>query len=246
MDGKGWHDFDLTAATGGPAVAAGSPLANAVDTTQNLFRVHYVSAHSHVHEFYLDGKGWHDFDLTGATGGPLAAGDWIPDPPPAPYPDDLASAPTAPGGSCNITGTWADNASGGTWYITQSGNTLSGSLNGAPPSQYGCSAISWQVSGQINGSVAALTASNPNPAVQSCSSGSRWTASNPLTANVAFSTCSAGAANETATYPAGSQFASGGGGATTISGTGPWTEASRPMTFTFEFPVTDYNSRTSE
>ncbi len=75
VDGKGWHDFDLTAATGGPAVAAGSSLANAVDTTQNVFRVHYIGVDSHVHEFYVDGTGWHDFDLTAATGGPAAAAD---------------------------------------------------------------------------------------------------------------------------------------------------------------------------
>ncbi len=123
--GNGWHDFDLTMAARRPTVAAGSPLANAVDTTvdlfrvhyveptptctssmwtmadgrtsilrrrraapqsrpalslanamdttADLFRVHYVGVDSHVHEFYVNGEGWHEFDITMAAGGPAVA-----------------------------------------------------------------------------------------------------------------------------------------------------------------------------
>ena len=163
-------------------------------------------------------------------------GDLNPDPSPAPYPNDLSSAPSSPSGGCNRTGNWVDGASGGTWFLTQLGNTLSGTLSGAPPAQYGCAQITWQVSGTVSGSVANLNASNPSPAVQGCGSGAQWTASNPFTAVVVFSSCSAGSANETATYPAGSQFASGSGGSTTLSGSGPWNLASNPLTFTLSSP----------
>ena len=163
-------------------------------------------------------------------------GDANPDPSPAAYPNDLSSPPAAPSGNCNRTGNWADAASGGTWSLTQIGSTLSGTLSGTPPAQYGCSQITWQVSGTLSGSAANLSASNPSPAVQSCSSGSQWTASNPLTATVTFSSCSAGSANEIATYPAGSQFASGGSGSTTLSGSGPWNLVSNPLTFSVSSP----------
>jgi len=149
----------------------------------------------------LSGDQTQSFSAAGAQ-------DSTPDPPPAPYPDGLTSPPSAPSGSCNITGTWSDGASGATWSIVQTENSIVGSASGAPPSQYGCGQITWQVSGAIAGNVANLTASNPSPAVQSCSSGA-FTASNPLTANVTFSGCTSGAANEAATYPAGSQFAPG-------------------------------------
>jgi hypothetical protein len=162
--------------------------------------------------------------------------DSSPDPQPATYPNYLASSPSAPSGSCNITGTWADQVSGGTWYITQTGSTLSGSLSFTPPAQYGCGPITWQVTGQISGSAANLTASNPNPAVQACSPPNKFTASNPVTANVTFSSCSAGAANETAQYPAGGAGFASGGGPTTVSGSGPWNLASSPLTFTISSP----------
>jgi len=48
--GSSWHNFDITAATGGPNVADGSAIANAVDTIGNQFRVHYVGVDSHLHE----------------------------------------------------------------------------------------------------------------------------------------------------------------------------------------------------
>src|SRR5579884_3920934 len=68
--GRAWHDFDLTAATGGPKAAAGAALANFIDTTQNVVRINYTAVDQHVHEFYIEGGAWHDFDLTSATGGP--------------------------------------------------------------------------------------------------------------------------------------------------------------------------------
>ncbi len=74
----GWHDFDLTAATGAPTVATGSAIANLVDTTQNALRISYTGADQHVHQFYIWAGAWHDFDLTGATAGPkIAAGGSI-------------------------------------------------------------------------------------------------------------------------------------------------------------------------
>jgi hypothetical protein len=73
LAGNEWHDFDLTAATGGPKALPVTSVADVADTTQNLIRVNYVGTDSHVHEFYLSGGVWHDFDLTTATGGPQAA-----------------------------------------------------------------------------------------------------------------------------------------------------------------------------
>ena len=160
--------------------------------------------------------------------------DTTPDPPPSPYPNSVSSPPSAPAGSCNITGTWNDGAYVGTWSWTlvQTGNTLSGSFNGQPPAEYGCSATSWQVSGQINGNAASLTASNPSPSAQSCNPGYQYTAANPLTVTVSFSSCTAGSASEKFPSNAGNQFASGGGGTTSGSASGPWTLASSPLTFT--------------
>lgn len=73
----GWDDFDITAATGAPNVAVGSAIANAVDTTANLFRVHYMGVDSHLHEAYPFGN-WYDFDITAAAGAPnVSAGSAI-------------------------------------------------------------------------------------------------------------------------------------------------------------------------
>jgi len=63
----------LITVLGAPLLAQNSGLANAVDTTVNLFRVHYAGADSHVHEFYVAGNGWHDFDLTMAARRPTVA-----------------------------------------------------------------------------------------------------------------------------------------------------------------------------
>lgn len=73
VQGGAWHDYDLTAATGGPNVAAGATIASVMDTISNLLRVNYAGVDSHVHELYLYGGVWHDYDLTAAAGGPNIA-----------------------------------------------------------------------------------------------------------------------------------------------------------------------------
>ncbi len=75
ISGGIWHDLDLTTVTGGPQVATGTPIADVLDTIEGVMRVNYVGADSHVHEFYISGNAWHDFDLTAATGGPQTAAD---------------------------------------------------------------------------------------------------------------------------------------------------------------------------
>src|SRR6185312_13094149 len=65
----------------------------------------------------LSGDQTQSFSAAGAQ-------DSTPDPPPAPYPDGLTSPPSAPSGSCNITGTWSDGASGATWSIVQTENSI--------------------------------------------------------------------------------------------------------------------------
>ncbi len=70
-----WGDFDLTTATGGPQLGdAGTPIASIVDTNQGVMRVNYIDSGSHVHQFYISGAAWHDYDLTSATGGPADIG----------------------------------------------------------------------------------------------------------------------------------------------------------------------------
>ncbi len=78
-DTGGWHHFDLTLATGAPAVDVRSSDFNPerrpvgyVFTAQGTQHVVYVSD-GHVHEFWWDGTGWHHRDLTGAIGAPPAA-----------------------------------------------------------------------------------------------------------------------------------------------------------------------------
>ena len=47
-----------------------TPVANVVDTVENMLRVDYVAGDSHVHEFHIANNSWHDYDLTANTGGP--------------------------------------------------------------------------------------------------------------------------------------------------------------------------------
>jgi hypothetical protein len=68
-----WQDADLTAISGGPSVAAGTSIANVVDTIYNTVRVQYVGADSHVHGLYLASGAWQDADLTAISGGPSVA-----------------------------------------------------------------------------------------------------------------------------------------------------------------------------
>ncbi|MBV8864069.1 MAG: hypothetical protein JO210_01570 [Acidobacteriaceae bacterium] len=73
--GGAWHDCDLTAAAGGPNMAAGASIANLIDTIANTLRINYAGADQHLHELYIAGGAWHDCDLTAAAGGPnIAAG----------------------------------------------------------------------------------------------------------------------------------------------------------------------------
>jgi hypothetical protein len=74
-----WYDADLTVIAGGPSVAAGTSIANVVDTIYNTMRVDYIGVDSHVHELYISGGGvWYDSDLTATVGGPsVAAGTSI-------------------------------------------------------------------------------------------------------------------------------------------------------------------------
>ena len=71
--GGAWHDLDLTAVAGGPNAAAGASIANLIDTISNALRVNYIAVDQHIHEFYIAGGAWHDFDLTAASGGPKVA-----------------------------------------------------------------------------------------------------------------------------------------------------------------------------
>lgn len=71
--GGAWHDLDLTAAASAPLVASGSSLANFADTVGNVPRINYTAVDQHIHEFYMAGGAWHDFDLTAATAGPKVA-----------------------------------------------------------------------------------------------------------------------------------------------------------------------------
>ncbi len=71
--GGAWHDFDLTASTGGPNLAAGATITSIVDTVQNLLRINYAGIDQHLHQFYIAGSAWHDFDLTAAAKGPNLA-----------------------------------------------------------------------------------------------------------------------------------------------------------------------------
>lgn len=77
-----------------------------------------------------------------------------------------------------------------------------------------------------------LTASNPEPSSESCVY-VRWTSSTVVQAIVQLTNgCTNGPVAETATYPPGSQFAPGGGGSGTVSGTGTFSETTSPITFT--------------
>jgi hypothetical protein len=71
-----WEDFDLTEATSGPLVAAGSPVAALNPYQLSGPVIAYIGADSHIHQFSIQFGGWHDTDLTaGATGAPNTAED---------------------------------------------------------------------------------------------------------------------------------------------------------------------------
>lgn len=65
----------------------------------------------------------------------------------------------------DVSGTWSDPAMGGTWALSQTGGNITGSLTITKPE---CGTVSWRVIGQMNGDVATLKATEPNPAVDKC------------------------------------------------------------------------------
>jgi hypothetical protein len=70
-DSGDWHHHDLTAATGAP-LATFTPATAYAFTTLGTQHVDYTGTDGHVHELYWDSDGWHHYDLTAATGAPLA------------------------------------------------------------------------------------------------------------------------------------------------------------------------------
>jgi hypothetical protein len=222
---------NLTAGAGAPITAPGSPLTSFA-LSDNIPHIVYIDTNNHVEQLWWQGTGFVHQDLTAMTGGPAAGGGSIPDPPPAPYPDELMTPPTAPSGSCNITGVWADSLSGATWSLVQtSSGSVSGTLSLAGGS---CGNVTWTVVGQASSGLATLNASNPSPPVNLC----EQPAATSVTANATFSNCSSGLANETAVIPAGgSGFGSGAGpSGGTNTGTGNLTLISQPLTFTMNSP----------
>lgn len=65
FDGS-WHTTDVTAAAGAPNAAAGSPLADLLDTIYGTPDVFYLGADQHVHLLYFNGR-WHTTDVTAAA-----------------------------------------------------------------------------------------------------------------------------------------------------------------------------------
>src|SRR4029077_10585971 len=74
-NGQGWHNFDLTALSGGIAVANGGALTSFLDTISASELILYVGTDQHVHdlEWANNGQGWHNFDLTASSGGMAVA-----------------------------------------------------------------------------------------------------------------------------------------------------------------------------
>ncbi|PWU07736.1 MAG: hypothetical protein C5B51_09330 [Terriglobia bacterium] len=64
-----------------------------------------------------------------------------------------------------VSGKWADPENGGTWDLSQTGESISGSLTILKGY---CGSVTWQVAGRMNGRVATLTATKPEPPVDKC------------------------------------------------------------------------------
>ena len=154
-----------------------------------------------------------------------------PDPSPAPYPNYLATPPSPPAGSCNITGNWADGATyGSSWSLTQTGNNVSGIYTAfiSP----GCGNITWQVTGTSASNSATLTAANPSVSYDGCGNPT----STRIFANVVFPSCTTGTAQETSIIPAWkNQFGQSGPGGT-YNAAGPWQLASGALKFSLSSP----------
>ncbi len=68
-------------------------------------------------------------------------------------------------GCKDVSGIWSDPETGGTWTLTQTKNTVSGSLTIAKAK---CGSVSWRVSGQVKDDVVTVTAAQPTPAIDKC------------------------------------------------------------------------------
>ena len=66
----------------------------------------------------------------------------------------------------DVSGEWADPENGGTWTLSQTGEIITGSLTMFKGGN--CGSISWHVTGRMNGRLATLTASEPEPSVDKC------------------------------------------------------------------------------
>jgi len=69
-----WYHTDVTALTGAPLPAAGTPLVSLVNPYAKSIQVDYLDSSGHIHEVYSwDRKNWYTGDLTASTGAPAAA-----------------------------------------------------------------------------------------------------------------------------------------------------------------------------
>lgn len=148
------------------------------------FSVIFTISFSGTHRLYLSVS-----DAEGRASGRILAGTWTvphfePGPPrtgrsrrksgrPIP-PDPILPAPipkppapiTASAVDCDdVTGTWTESTTGGTWSLVQTGNDISGSLNVTSAE---CGSVSWQVSGKMEGKAASLHATKPQPTTDKC------------------------------------------------------------------------------
>jgi hypothetical protein len=65
----------------------------------------------------------------------------------------------------DVSGTWSEPETGGSWSLSQNADSISGSLTITKPE---CGSVTWQVAGQMKDGVATLTATGPSPAVDKC------------------------------------------------------------------------------
>lgn len=72
---------------------------------------------------------------------------------------------SVPVNCANVSGKWADPENGGTWELSQIGDNITGSLS---MFKGNCGTITWQVAGRMNGGVATLSATSPEPSVDKC------------------------------------------------------------------------------
>jgi hypothetical protein len=65
----------------------------------------------------------------------------------------------------DVSGSWSDPETSGTWSLSQTNDKISGSLTITKPD---CGSVSWRVAGQMSAGVATLTATEPTPPVDKC------------------------------------------------------------------------------